>query len=708
MRQITQNLRTGSTNLEEIPSPLVQPGHVLIRTSCSLVSLGTERMLVEFGKANFIDKARQQPEKVQQVLEKVRSEGLLPTIEAVFNKLDQPIPLGYCNAGTVIAVGTGVTDIKIGDRVASNGPHAEFVCVPVNLVALVPEGVSDEEAAFTPLASIGLQGIRLLETTMGETIVVFGLGIIGLISAELLLANGCKVIGLDVDEEKLKLAESKGIITVRVTPERDPVSEILALTGGIGADGVLITASARDNSIVSQAARMSRKRGRIILVGVTGLQLNRSEFYEKELRFQVSCSYGPGRYDPQYEQKGIDYPLPFVRWTEKRNFEVVLWNMSRGTLDVRSLISERVPLEEYERIYGDMRKSGTIASLITYSSESIYGTSIKIQSQKYPSTKGIAGIIGAGNFTRMTLLPALQKSGLAVSHIASAKGLSGTSLARKFGIPHSTTDYRDILNSPDVDLVIITTRHNQHATQVIESLQAGKHVFVEKPLTTTLSDLESIVDFQKTIGVSNTTSLTVGYNRRFAPTVQKMAEITRGTIMNVTATMNAGFIPADSWVHDADVGGGRIIGEACHLIDLITFLTQSHVVSVCMMAMGKNPSANTDNASIMLRYANGSTGVVHYFANGSKSYAKERIEVFTEGKTLILDNFMRLDAFGVKGFSSMKTRLDKGHKNQFLLLSKRLKEGGEPIIPFSDLINTSKASFAAIESLQAKSWVDIS
>lgn len=354
MKQIIQDMKSGRTVLEEVPVPQVKSGYVLVKTSCSLVSLGTERMLVEFGKANLIDKARQQPDKVKQVLDKIKTDGLQPTLEAVFNKLGQPLPLGYCNSGVVVAVGNGVTEFKVGDRVASNGQHAEYVCVPKNLVAKIPENVSDEEAAFTVIGSIGLQGIRLLNPQLGETVVVIGLGLIGLITAQLLKANGCKVIGVDFDEEKVELARTKGVIGVNPAKGTDSVKYVLEETYSHGADAVLITASAKTDEVIHQAAEMSRKRGRIVLVGVIGLDIRRDDFYKKELSFQVSCSYGPGRYDEDYENKGIDYPLPFVRWTEKRNFETVLQAISMGNIDVKSLITEEVDLKDYEKIYGDI------------------------------------------------------------------------------------------------------------------------------------------------------------------------------------------------------------------------------------------------------------------------------------------------------------------------------------------------------------------
>lgn len=703
MKQIIQNLKNGNTILEEVPAPEVRSGCVLIRTKYSLVSLGTERMLVEFGKANLIQKARQQPEKVKQVLDKIRTDGLMPTMEAVFNKLDQPLPLGYCNVGEVIAVGSGVFDFKIGDRVASNGHHAEFVCVPQNLVAHIPENVQDQEATFTVIGSIGLQGIRLLNPTFGETIVVIGLGLIGLITAEILKNNGCNVIGFDFDEQKVKIAQLKGIKAINPASGVDTVKFVEETTKGVGADGVIITASNKSDEIISQAAKMSRKRGKIILVGVIGLNISRSDFYEKELTFQVSCSYGPGRYDDNYEQKGIDYPLSFVRWTEKRNFETILTAIASGLLDVKPYISSVVALDDYSQIYGNIDNKQIIASIIKYPIESKYNTSVRLGSKDFSRSNGVIGIIGAGNFTKMTMLPAMKSADANIKYISSAGGVSGTALAKKYNIEYSTTDYSEIINDNDVDLIMITTRHNQHAKIVVEALNAAKNVFVEKPLALNIKQLESIINAYSD---ANKT-LTVGFNRRFSPHIQKIKSLISDSSINVIATMNAGFIPADSWVQDIQVGGGRIIGEACHFIDLITFLTGSQVKAVCMNALGTNPSENTDNASILLKYENGSTGVINYFSNGSKTYSKERIEVYSQERTLILDNFQTLKGFGFKNFSSLKTSLDKGHKKQFELLIDNLKNGGDSLIPFDEIINTTKASFAAIESLKKQSWIDI-
>ena len=706
MRQIIQDMKSGQTILEEVPVPQVKSGSVLIKTSCSLVSLGTERMLVEFGKASLIDKARQQPDKVKKVLDKIKTDGVQPTIEAVFNKLGHPLPLGYCNSGTVVAIGNGVTEFKVGDRVASNGQHAEYVCVPKNLVAKIPENVSDEEAAFTVIGSIGLQGIRLINPQLGETVVVIGLGLIGLIAAQLLQANGCRVIGIDFDEEKVQLAREKNIIGINPTKGTDPVKYVLEETASYGADAILITASTKTDEVIHQAAEMSRKKGRIVLVGVIGLGLRRDDFYKKELSFQVSCSYGPGRYDDDYENRGIDYPLPFVRWTEKRNFETVLQAIAMGRIDVKSLITEEVKLDNYKEIYGDMRKHGSIASIIKYPSDSKMRTVVEVTSLNFTGTKGQIGIIGAGNFTSATMLPALTKSKACIRYIASAQGLSAKILAKKVGAKRATSDYHEILKDDVVDLVMITTRHNLHAPMVLDALYAGKHVFVEKPLCLNQKELGEIVTAYQ-MAQKNGVTLTVGFNRRFSSFAVKMKELAGKGVKNIIATMNAGFIPSEVWVHDLKTGGGRIIGEACHFIDLCSFLTDSIVTSVCMNAMGENPEENTDNASILLRYKDGSNAVINYFANGSKSYSKERVEIYTQEKTLVLDNWRELKGYGCKGFTKMKKSMDKGHTTQFSLLNERILRGGEALIPFCSIINTTKASFACIESLKLNKWIEI-
>lgn len=711
MYQIIQDLKSGDTLLEEVPVPRVGSGKVLIKSYRSLVSLGTEKMLINFGQANLLNKARAQPEKVKQVLDKMKTDGVVPTIETVFRKLNTPIPLGYSQAGVVVETGENVAEFKPGDRVISNGHHAEYVTVPKNLVAKIPNGVSFEEASFAVVGSIGLQGIRLIKPSLGETVAVIGLGLIGLITCQLLKANGCRVVGFDLDQKKIKLAESLGIMAIN-SGKQDPVRYMEEVTDRVGTDAVIITAGTQSNTVIKQAANMSRKRGRIVLVGVIGLDIDRSDFYDKELKFQVSCSYGPGRYDVNYEERGVDYPLPYVRWTEKRNFEAVLEAIRNGSLDVKSLITEKVKLEDFMNIYGDMEGGDSIASILEYSVKyTVEGTNsakkinrtVTVPNSKYKGGKGAMAIVGAGNFTQAMILPSLKKAGAELKYIVSSGGLSSTTLAKKYGVSKSTTDLDGVLSDEDVDGIIISTRHELHAGMTIRALKAGKQVFVEKPLALKPEELDEIISAVEETG----NTVTVGFNRRFSPHSKKMKSYLgeRPGPMNVIATMNAGHIPPDIWVHDPEVGGGRIVGEACHYIDLITYLTGSKVVEVSMQALGADPKVNTDNASIHLKYENGSLGVINYFANGNKSYSKERVEVYYRGKNLILDNFRRLDGYGYgRGFGSklLKTKQDKGHRKQFELLTRRWKKGGESLIPFDEIVNTTRATFLAIESLKVK------
>jgi predicted dehydrogenase/threonine dehydrogenase-like Zn-dependent dehydrogenase len=706
MNQIIQNLNDGKTSLLEVPMPLCNSRSVLIQTSYTLVSLGTEKMLVDFGKGSFLQKAKQQPDKVKEVIAKVKTDGLAPTIAAVKNKLEQPIPLGYCNVGTVIEVGNEVNEFKIGDRVASNGPHAEYVSVPKNLVAKIPEGVSDEQAAFTVIGSIGLQGIRLVNPSLGETVVVVGLGLIGLITTQLLKANGCNVIGFDFDQSKVDLAIGYGIDAVNPGKGVKQVEYVLEKTNQVGCDAVIITASNPSNEIISQSAQMSRKRGRVVLVGVIGLDIKRSDFYEKELSFQVSCSYGPGRYDSNYEEGGNDYPLPYVRWTEKRNFEAVLNALSNRTLDVNSLITERVPFANYSEIYDNIGKGISIASLLVYDTEkkSTDPKNVNItQPKNYTAGKPVIGVIGAGNFTGSTILPKLKAAGAQIKSIASSKGLSGSIQAKKHSIENSTTDYKGILADSEINTVLVTTQHGSHAMLVSEALESDKHVFVEKPLSTTWEGLARVEK-----AVENSKGwVTVGFNRRFAPLALELKKRLSPAPMNIIATMNAGFIPPEVWVHDLKAGGGRIIGEACHFIDLCTYFTGSKVVEVCMNAMGPNAQVNTDNASILLRYKNGSNAVINYFSNGSKTYSKERIEVHQQNSTLVLDNWRKLSGFGVCGFKSKKSKQDKGHFNQFKQLLESVEKTSGPTITWEEVLNTSKATLAAVDSFIEGKWISI-
>ena len=435
------------------------------------------------------------------------------------------------------------------------------------------------------------------------------------------------------------------------------------------------------------------------------MNISRADFYEKEISFQVSCSYGPGRYDDNYEQKGQDYPIGHVRWTEKRNFEAILNAISKKVLKVEPLITERISLNEYQTIYGNMNNPNSIASILIYDNNAEQKSVVAMDQRSFKAQKGVIGIVGAGNFTSSTILPNLKKIQANIKYIASSGGLTGTIMAKKYAISNSTTDYSEILKDEEVDLVLITTRHNMHAPMVLEAIKAGKSVFVEKPLAIKETELEDIVAAYKDAKVN----VSVGFNRRFAPLAIKMKKLLGSdeSPMNIVATMNAGAIPADVWVHDMEIGGGRILGEACHYIDLCSYLTGSKVVAVCMNAMGSNPEENTDNASILLQYENGSNAVINYFSNGSKAYSKERVEVFSQERTLVMDNWRKLKAYGFKGFSKSSSKQDKGHFNQFQQLVEQQKNGGHPIIPFDSIINTTKASFAALQSLKSGQWIKL-
>ena len=717
MKQILQSLKTGSTELVEIPSPRCHSGHLLIRSSSTLVSAGTERMLVEFGKANLLDKARQQPEKVRMVLDKVKTDGVMPTLEAVRNKLDQPLPMGYCNVGTVLEVGQGVSGFSVGDRVASNGKHAEIVCVPKNLCARVPDSVSDEAAAFTIIGAIGLQGIRLIQPTLGEAVVVTGLGLIGLMTVQLLKAHGCRVLGLDYDTSKLGLAQKLGAETVDLNQSADPLGAAMTFSRGRGVDAVIITASTKSNEPVHQAAQMCRKRGRIVLVGVTGLELSRADFYEKELSFQVSCSYGPGRYDSSYEDKGQDYPVGYVRWTEQRNFEAVLDMLADGRLQTDLLISHRVPFDEATTAY-DIISSRTpsLGIILQYPEADAFSQSRLLRrtitcsqellTEDRSAATPVVGCIGAGNYATQVLLPAFQKTGVAFRTVASSTGVSAAHAGRKFGFSEITSDGRSVIESPDINTVIIATRHDSHAKLAGEALKVGKHVFVEKPLAITREELAALSDVYEDCIRRQATPplLMVGFNRRFAPHIQRIKALLAGLAESKTfvMTVNAGTIPLDHWTQDRLIGGGRIIGEGCHFVDLLRFLAGAPIIGVQAMATGKAPGefVGEDRVTATLKFADGSIGTVHYFSNGHKSFPKEQLGVFCGGRVLQLDNFRKLRGYGWSKFQKMDLwSQDKGQAACVAAFVDAIRRGACSPIPWNELVEVTHVTFDIIDSL---------
>lgn len=700
MKQLFQSLSTGSTELFDLPSPSVSRGQLLIRTSCSLVSAGTERMLVEFGKAGLFEKTRQQPDKVKQVLAKARTDGLLPTLEAVKSKIEQPLPLGYCNVGTVVGIGEGVKGFQVGDRVVSNGFHAELVVVPQHLCALIPSVVSDESASLTILASIGLQGIRLSNPTLGETFLVSGLGLIGLLTAQLLIAHGCQVLGLDPDPTKCALAKDFGITALDLSSGVDPVSWCLQNTGGVGVDGALITAATSSSQPILLAAEACRQRGRIVLVGVTGLELRRDLFYKKELSFQVSCSYGPGRYDTNYEHHGNDYPIGYVRWTEQRNFQAVLHALSTNSLQVDALISHRFPIDKatsaYDLLISDKPSLGILLNYPATAHpehRTIALAQQPVESPPSPPGQPVLGVIGAGNYSRRILIPAFADAGACLHTIAATSGSGPVHVGRKFGFKNATTDLETLLADSTLNTVVIATRHDSHASLVQRALSAGKHVFVEKPLCLNADELNAI----KT-AYNGTQLLMVGFNRRYAPLLldlKQQLESLSGPKAFVF-TCNAGSIPQDHWTQDSAVGGGRLLGEACHFVDLLRYLADSPVEDLQLVsAVDSKPCPDT--FSLQLRFIDGSIGTVHYFSNGSNTFPKERLEVFAGGKVLRLDNFRKLQAWGIPGFRTRRLfTQDKGQKGCCKAFLEAIKAGGPSPIPSSELFEVQRWLLEAV------------
>ena len=712
MKQILQNLKSGELLLADIPCPQVKPGNVLIQSQASLISLGTERMLVSFARAGYIEKARQQPEKVKQVISKIKTNGLASTISAVQRRLDSPLALGYCNAGVVLEVGEGVTEFSPGDRVVSNGSHAEIVCVPKNLCAMIPDGVPYDEACYTVAGSISLQGVRLLQPTLGERIVVTGLGLIGLLGCQILRAHGCSVLGVDPDREKCELAERLGVSTFCPTAEASAVAAAERFSEGNGVDGVVITASTPSSDPVNQAAEMCRKRGRIIQVGNTGLHLLRDALYKKELSIQVSCSYGPGRYEPNYEGGGYDYPMAYVRWTEQRNFVAILGLLKSGNLNVKGLTTHRFKFDDALNAYSQVMEGGALGIVLEYpKADESNGRILQNRTVSLPggsASPGVAtgkcgvAVIGAGLFSSGSILPHLKASGAGLEMIASSKGVSGTHNGKKFGFSKSTTDVDAIFNDSKVNLVVVATQHNTHAKFTIQALMGKKAVYVEKPLCLNRRELSEIADVIRKNGHGY---LMVGFNRRFAPHVVKMKELLSGRQepIAVNIMVNAGVLPRDHWHHDPETGGGRMIAEGCHFIDLARHITGAKIVGVEAVqfeAEGERV-VNDDKLSILLRFADGSIATIQYLGNGSKDFPKERVEVFCEGKVLQLDNFRVLRGYGWKKFKKMKLfRMDKGHGNEIQQVVNTVSAGKGAPIPLDEILEVMEATFNVVEKAE--------
>lgn len=711
MKQVIQNLRTGETSALDVPCPNVGPGQVLIETQTSLISAGTERMLVNFGQSNLVSKARQQPEKVRQVLDKMRTEGVLSTLEKVRNKLEEGMPLGYCNVGKVLAVGEGVEHVRVGQRVLSNGGHAEIVLVPKHLCAPIPENVDNNVAVFGVLGSIALNGIRLAKPTLGECFVVSGLGLIGLLTVQLLKAQGCRVLGLDFDEERLALAKEYGAETLNLGDVESPIEAAMEFSRGRGVDGVLVTAYSESREPMVQASHMCRKRGRIILVGVTKLEFDRDPLFKKEIRFQVSCSYGPGRYDTDYEQKGIDYPTGYVRWTEQRNFEAVLDMMADGKISTEAMITHRFPFEHANRAYDLLTgKEASLGIVLDYPAARESQPHLRdktVQLELVPKRKRsdcpAIGVIGAGGYALSNLLPALKSERVELHTIASRGGRSAGEAAKRFGFSHASTDSNAVLENPDIQAVIIATPHHLHAPLVCEALRQGKHVFVEKPLAMHYDELDAIdAAYQQSCASEASPILMVGFNRRFAPHIQQIRHCLNqyDAPKHLVMTVNAGRLPADHWLRDRKKGGGRIIGEGCHFIDLMTALIPTDVTHLSALPLGGEDGSNgKDGASILLQFADGSLGTVHYIPNGHPRIPKERLEITVAGGVIQMDNYRQLDVIGIRGLKKdRRMRMDKGNHACMKAFVAAIREGRPAPIAYSELYQSARLTLQAFEA----------
>jgi predicted dehydrogenase/threonine dehydrogenase-like Zn-dependent dehydrogenase len=706
MKQLLQNMKTGQTRVEEIPVPTPRPGQALVRVAASLVSAGTERMLVEFAEKSLLGKARSRPDLVRQVLDKMRREGVLVTLGAAFNRLDQPMPLGYSSAGTIVSLGGEMEGFKVGQRVACAGGgyavHAEYNVVPRNLLTPLPDSVDFESAAFTTLGAIALHGFRLAGPQIGEAMAVIGLGLLGLLAGQMAAAAGCRVLGIDVDPQRVSLAASLGL---KAVVREQAVESAQAFTVQRGFDAILICADTPSNDPVELAAVIARDRARVVATGAVGLTFPRKIYYEKELSFVNSRSYGPGRYDSSYEENGKDYPPGYVRWTEGRNFAAVIDLLANGKLKVAPMISHRFPIEKaaeaYEIITGK-KKEPFLGVLITYPGDDLAGSQVVSFNVQTPKRENVVtlGVLGAGLFANATLLPALRKvPGMELVGIASAGGLHAQHSARKFGFGYATSDEDEILHDPAINTVAILTRHDLHAGLVIKALQAGKHVFVEKPLAITPAQLDQIT---QALMANRQSLLLVGFNRRFAPLAQslKMFLEPRSEPIHMHYRINAGYIPINHWTQDPSQGGGRIIGEGCHFVDFMTFLAGAAPVSATASALPDNGRYHEDNVAMTFTFPDGSLGVLDYLANGDKSFPKERLEVFTAGRIAVLEDFRTLEMVRDGRRTLLKKAQDKGWRNEWLSFTGAIRTGAQPPIPYEQLIGVTKATFAAVESLR--------
>ena len=714
MKQVVQEMRSGETRVIEVPVPSPGPGTALVRTSASVVSAGTERMLAEFAAQGWIGRARSRPDLVRQTLDKIRREGLLTTLAAVQNRLDQPLPLGYSSSGVIAAVGDGLHGFRVGDRVVCAGGghavHAEYAVVPQNLMAHVPEGVELDQAAFATLGAIALHGFRLAEPQVGENVAVIGLGLLGFLAAMQARAAGARVFCVDLDAARVDRARQMGF---GCSMREAAVDGASSATQGRGFDVILVCADTPSSDPVELAGQLARDRGRVVIIGNVGLDVPRRTYYEKELSLRVSRSYGPGRYDPLYEEAGIDYPIGFVRWTEGRNLQAFVDLLAAGRLDLAPLITHRFPIERAAEAYEVIAGRGQtrfLGVVITYPAEGVPPAArLDLHPEGGHAESSVRlGVLGAGNFAAGVLLPALRRvRGIECVGIASGAGLSAATAGRKFGFRYAAGSEQEILADPAINTVAVLTRHAAHARQTIAALQARKHVFCEKPLALTR---EQLVEIAAALQASNRL-LTVGYNRRFAPLAVEMRSFLRASDapLAIHYRVNAGVLPANHWLHDAEQGGGRLIGEACHFFDFITFLVGALPTRVWAAGLPDDGQYREDNVVIGLEYGDGSVGTVAYLACGDRSLPKERVEAFGAGRVAVLDDFRRLEMYaaGRRQFRRTWLRQDKGHRAEWQAFAAAIQSGGPPPIAYDQLIAASLTALAAGDALRARKPVTL-
>jgi predicted dehydrogenase/threonine dehydrogenase-like Zn-dependent dehydrogenase len=712
MKQVLQNRKTGKVAVVDVPVPALQRGRVLVRTVASLISSGTERAAVEQARKGLLQEARERPDLVRSVVDKARTEGLLQTFGAVRDKLAASQALGYSASGIVVGVGDNVSEFRAGDRVACAGlgfaSHAEAISVPKNLCVLLPENVDFDAGAFGTLGAIALQGVRLAEPTLGESFVVIGLGLVGQLTVQLLKANGCRVFGIDLDPDRISLAREVGAEGGCLANE-DASKTVNSWTSGRGADAVLITAATDSNQPVELAGEISRVKGRVVVVGFTGLQIPRQAFYNRELALKISMSYGPGRYDPEYEERGHDYPFGYVRWTEQRNIEAFLQLISGGRVNVDRLITHRFPVAEAERAYEVIAGSfhePHLGVLLEYDRQSepvreigLSGHSI---SSRKPEERVRIGVIGAGDYLRAMLLPQFQSAGAEFHSIATASGVSAHDVGNKFGFARAVSDADAVINDPKVNLVVIGTRHDLHAELASRALERGHHVFVEKPLALCDRDLHSLLE----LAANANGRLMVGFNRRFSPLAAKAKDFFAGrrVPLSFVYRVNAGRVPKGHWTQDPSEGGGRIVGEVCHFIDLLQYWTEASPVSVFAetIASGNHEVDDDDSVLITVRFADGSNACIAYLAEGDKKLPKERVEIFGEGKVFVLDDFRNAVLYRNGREEKLKLgKQDKGQSGEARAVCRMVLEDGPAPITLEELAATTRATFRILDSLRS-------